>query len=523
MSRSCFVFVFGINGIFACLFKKDIIKNISFFDIHSEKTIDEISNEVYDYLLSVHRCDIKIVVDGISQSFISKSVLKSLNKKDLKQFLSSKLSTDLKAVQGALKNARLINLGTFEKTNEYILSSVALDPSFSKILNTISSSHHRVVSYHSSAAEIHDIAIPSYITPSGKPLKRYDGLQSETDRTAVSSKKTSQGDLKSVFTYDSSSRTGTNQSKTNSRHWIITISMLETSGLRTIVSVGNSIILTKVKRVVGHNFAETSSLISAEIENVITYVEKSSTLPRSKIFINIFGSRDFISIVEAISPNAGNINMFLMQDYISQIKHKTISKEYNYPAILTIAYKVYKQPFISYIEKSIIFKRKISIAFNITIFASIAIFVSVNIFNAIKLPKIFELKKEITLTKLEIENIEQKFINIKKEYNPQVLERNLTIAKFFNKKLYESQTLNDFEKIINIIKPYNEIEINSIEFETIELMPSVFKLRVSFENQANQNTLIEKIKDNQFGYKVFIENFNQETGEASLTFEKDTI
>ena len=521
MSHNCFVFVFGINGIFSCICKAGGIKKVSFFEINNEKSVEVIVHEIEDYLVSIkNRMPVRIIIDGIGQLFISKSVLKTLKSKELNQFLDAKLISDLKSGQNSIKQSRIIKADKNEKTNEYILSSITLDPYFIKILECISSSHHKIISFHSSAAELHDIAMPTDINESGKPIKHKK--QSSNAPSPQASKKQNKETLEDkIFTYDASSHSGIVNQKSTPKHWTIIVSMLETSGLRIVISVGNSIILTRVKKIVGHSFNETSSAIQVEIENVVKYVEKSSMLPRSKLFMNVFGSRDFVSIIEAISPDIGTINFFLMQDYISTTKNQGLGKEYNYPAILTLAYKVYKQPFIEYFQDGITENKKQKLIFLSIVGVSAFLFLSLNTYSILKFLPSLNTKKDYSKIIEDEKNTQKIFENLKIKIGNDDIDKNLAIAKFYSQKQSYKHFDDVFFDISKALSTVGGIIVDSISFNNTTSNSSFsLKINIHFGDQTKQNEIIKNLKNNQFAYQVDIENINQETGETVLKFTK---
>ena len=518
------MFVFGINGIFACMFKHGGVKHISFFDIHDDKTTEAIIHEIEDYLTAGHGVPVKIIIDGVGQSFVAKSVQKSLKARELNQFLASKLATDLKHSTNSIKTSRIIKADASEKTNEYILSSISFDQSYTQILNAIVSSYNPIIGFYSSAAEMHDIATPTEIDEKGKPYKQQimagDGVNQPV-KSKKSAQKAGQGD-DAIFTYDASSRSGTADGKNANKPWTITVAMLETSGLRITISVGNSIILTRVKKINTHSFNETSGTIKAEIENVIGYVEKSSMLPRSKLFMSIFGSRDFVSIIEAIAPDVGNINMFLMQDYISASKNKNLAKEYNYPAILTLAYKVHKQPFIEYRDETLTINNSNKLIFHILIIVSIVCFFCLNAFAVLKF--LHTLQKQKTYKALLTGELaeEKKFKETKNKAGGGNIEKNLSLAKLFSFYLQYEPFDETFKNIFTILQSFSTVNVNSIEY-LADGDKVTYKVNMYFAESTEQDVIIEKIKNNSLGYTVAIENINQETHEVVILFTKNIV
>ncbi len=510
MTDSCFVFIFGPSGTLGALFGKDQLISSKFFNSGNEaENISAIEN----YILSNKRAGVKVVLDYQSQNFISRNASKSLGPSGLAKFLKAKLESDLKQFHGGMKTARLIKSDANEKTDEYLLSTISTEGESITFLKELQGHSNNVVGFYSSAAEINDISSPTEI----KELSFLQLVQRSLQNS--SSKKNKPKNT--LYTYDASSRTGTTPSdgKINSRSWIITISFLETSGLRTTVSIGSSILISKVKKISDRSFNETAPIIVAEINSVISYAERASLMPRSSLFMNVFGSRDFLSTIEAVAPDVGTVNLFLMQDYINATKNQALAKEYNHPASLALAYKVYKKPFMHFVDDSIKDNALKDLGFKVILYVGIAIFIGFNSYAVYKIIPLKNIKAKYATSLVEQTEMKRKLDEIKGSVQDVNIDRVVEISKFYaasSKANYFTEMFTDVSAMLNVI---DDISVSKFTFEITDDVPTI-SVSIAFNNQSKQAFIIDSLREQNPSYNIMINDAEQNSNETLLRFFK---
>ena len=511
MKDSCFVFIFGPSGTLGALFSKESLISSKFFNAGGDSaTITAMEN----YLSTNRRAGIKIVVDHGGQNFLSRSALKTLKPKSLQNFLRTKLQTDLKHTPESLKTARLIKSDPGEKTDEYLLANISIESDVSAFVQAAQGHSNKIIGFYSSAAELNDISSPTDI----KDLSSFDLLKRQ-----FAGKKKSIKPKNNLYTYDASSRTGTTQagSKMGAKSWIVSVAFLETSGLRTTVSIGNSVLVSKVKKISDRSFNETAPIITGEINSAIQYAERASLMSKQNLFMNVFGSKDFLSSIEAISPDVGTVNLFLMQDYINITKNQALAKEYNYPAALALAYKIYKKPFITFKDGHVndhLIKENI---YKAILYIGIAMFIGVNSFALYNILPLKKMKEEYRKSLTEEEQVRKKFNEATAKVKDVNVSRMTDLVNLYSSIDNAPSVKNFFSDVSQMLNASEEVSVSKFVFNASAGMPKVIVV-LSFKDPSKQTFLIEALRSKHPEYEISIQEIKTESNEAVLKFIKRT-